>query len=158
MPRTSVRNDSEKILGLWLEPWGSDHWMRPGERFTVVAGDIVEAADEPFEISVHDQGISVWVNAANSADVIDADGDEVVCGHQRPVEVMREWTESARQGIERFADRSPKLQEMARNQYEHMRRALEAAEAHERVDPAGAGDAVDILNSPNAIDPAGNPE
>lgn len=131
MPRTSVRNDTGNILCLWLEPWGSDHWMRPGERFTVVAGDLIEAVDESFEVVVHDQGISVWVNAANFAEVLDANGDEVLCGHQRPVEAMRAWTESARRAVDRVADKSPQVQEMTRRHYEFMRRMLDAAEGKE---------------------------
>ena len=157
MPRTSVRNDTGKILCLWLEPWGSDHWMRPGERFTVVAGDVAEPTDEPFEVDVDDEGISVWVNDANSADVVDADGNEVFCGHQRPIEVMRAWTESARQATERAARRSPEVQEMTRRHYDLIRRMLDAAGARETADPIGTGGVIDVLNSPNTIDPAGNP-
>jgi hypothetical protein len=105
--------------------------MRPGERFTVVAGDLVEPFDEPFEVNVHDEGISVWVNAANAAEVVDADGNEAPCGHQRPLEVLSVWTESARQAVERATDKSLQIQEMTRRHYEQMRRMLDAAEARQ---------------------------
>lgn len=132
-----MRNETGKVICLLLEPWGTDHWMRPGERFTVVARDIVEPVDEPFEVVTHDQGISVWVNAANAAEVVDSDGHEVFCGHQRPIEVVQAWADSARQAVERFAGGSPKLQEMARSHYDHMRRILEAAERRGTADPIG---------------------
>jgi hypothetical protein len=154
VPRTAVRNDTEDMLCLWLEPWGSDHWMRPGERFTVVAGELIEPVDDPFEVNVHDQGISVWVNAANSADVMDADGNEVPCGHQCPLEAIRAWTESARQAVDQAAGRSAQVQEMTRKNYEHLRRILEAAEVRAT---ATADTVVNLSRSPSTKDPTGNP-
>jgi hypothetical protein len=35
-------------------------------------------------LSVHGQGISVWVNAGLDAEVFDAQGGLVPCAHQRP--------------------------------------------------------------------------
>lgn len=92
MPRTSVHNETEDLLCLFVEPWGTDHWMRPGERFTIVASEPAEPVDEAFETIIHDQGISVHATASNSAEVIDADGNEICCGHQRPAEVHRRWS------------------------------------------------------------------
>lgn len=34
MPKSSVDNATTNMLCLWLEPWDTDHWMRPGEQFT----------------------------------------------------------------------------------------------------------------------------
>jgi len=82
MARTSVTNETEDLLCLWVEPWGTDHWMRPGEVLTVVAGTAPE--DAPFNVVVHGQGITVWVNSANDAEVVDNDGNAAPCGHQRP--------------------------------------------------------------------------
>ncbi len=80
--KTNVSNETERMLCLWVEPWGTDHWMRPGEEFTVVT----EAPNEesPFNVVVHGQGITVWVNSGNDAEVFDKDGKLVPCGHQRP--------------------------------------------------------------------------
>jgi hypothetical protein len=82
---------------------GSDHWMRPGERFTVVADDTSSPVDEAFEVVVFGEGISVWVSGANAAAVFDADGNEAECGHQRPIEALRAWTENARLAMEHVA-------------------------------------------------------
>jgi hypothetical protein len=158
MPRTSVRNDTEGMLCLWLEPWGSDHWMRPGERFTVVASNTAEVVDEAFEAVVHDQGISVWVNAANHAEVFDADGNEACCGHQRPVEAIRQWTESARLAVERVADKSPKVQELTRRHYELLLRSLAAAEAAAReTQTDGADGVINVPSSTNNASSIKNP-
>ena len=67
---------------MWVEPWTPDHWMRPGEVFTVATRADPENA--PFNVVVHGQGISVWVNAGLDAEVFDAQGGLVPCAHQRP--------------------------------------------------------------------------
>lgn len=138
MARTSIRNDTQELLCLWLEPWGSDHWMRPGERFTVVASGVAEPVDEPFETVIHDQGISVWVNIANTVEVLDERGREVTCGHQRPMEAIRAWTESARRALDAVADKSPQVQAMAHQHLADMQRALKAAEAREAASTVSA--------------------
>lgn len=70
------------MLCLGVELWGTDHWMRPGEQFTVVTE--LEPEESPFDVVVHAQGVTVRVNSANSSGVVDRDGAVVPCGHQRP--------------------------------------------------------------------------
>lgn len=77
-----MSNETDSLLCLWVEPWGTDHWMRPREAFTVATQ--AEPEDAPFNVVVHGQGVSVWVNAGFDAEVFDADGAPVPCGHQRP--------------------------------------------------------------------------
>jgi hypothetical protein len=80
--KTSVSNETDSMLCLWVEPWGTDHWMRPGEEFTVVTQTAPE--ESPFNVVVHSQGITVWVNSANDSEVFDKNGNPAPCGHQRP--------------------------------------------------------------------------
>ncbi|SPF07421.1 hypothetical protein SMA5143A_8278 [Streptomyces sp. MA5143a] len=82
MSQTSVSNETDSMLCLWVEPWGTDHWMRPGEEFSVVTETGPE--ESPFNVVVHAQGITVWVNSANSSEVFDKKGNPAPCGHQRP--------------------------------------------------------------------------
>ncbi|MET7872635.1 hypothetical protein [Streptomyces cyaneofuscatus] len=82
MAKTSVSNETNSMLCLWVEPWGTDHWMRPGEEFTVVTQ--TEFEDSPFNVVVHSQGITVWVNSGSDSEVFDKNGDLAPCGHQRP--------------------------------------------------------------------------
>jgi hypothetical protein len=77
-----VSNETGDLLCLWVEPWGTDHWVRLGEAFTVVT--VAEPEDSPFNVVVHGQGISVWVNAGFDAEVFDADERLVPSGYQRP--------------------------------------------------------------------------
>ena len=87
MARTSgVSNEPDSLLCRWVEPWGADHWMRPGEAFTVATQ--AEPEDAPFNVVVHGQGASAWVNAGFEAEVFDADGTLVPRGHQRPDDVF----------------------------------------------------------------------
>ncbi|MER7831727.1 hypothetical protein [Streptomyces sp. NPDC095602] len=84
MAKTSVSNETDGMLCLWVEPWGTDHWMRPGEEFTVATRTAPE--DSPFHVVVHRQGVTVWVNSAHDAEVFDKNGTPAPCGHQRPAE------------------------------------------------------------------------
>jgi hypothetical protein len=52
-----VSNETGSLLCLRVEPWALDHWMRPGEVFTVATRADQENA--PSNVVVHGQGISV---------------------------------------------------------------------------------------------------
>jgi hypothetical protein len=82
-----VSNETDCLLCLRVEPWGTDHWTRPGEVFTVATRADPENA--PFNMVVHGQGISVWVNAGLDAEAFDAQGGLVPSGHQRPDRVFK---------------------------------------------------------------------
>ncbi|MFJ9692722.1 hypothetical protein [Kitasatospora sp. NPDC101183] len=79
-----MTNRTEHLRCLWVEPWGTDHWMRPGEEFTVVAEPAPE--ESPFDVVLHRQDVTVMVNEAYSSTVVDQDGAPVPCGHQRPAD------------------------------------------------------------------------
>ncbi|WP_202501561.1 hypothetical protein [Streptomyces sp. SID5785] len=130
MSKIRLNNDTEQLLAVWVEPLGEDYWMRPDEQFTLTALDAGSGdPDEvPFDVVVHDQGISVWVNVGFQAVVRDRSGTPVDCGHQRPVEVLRKWTRAAEEAARGTTD-SPAARESAREYAEQMRRALARAEA-----------------------------
>ncbi|GAA4915146.1 hypothetical protein LX16_4234 [Stackebrandtia albiflava] len=90
--RLRVHNDAEEPLELSVEPWGSDHWLHPGETALVWTVGSTDAespwsgtthGDEPFEVSHHGRGIQVHCNGVR-AHVTDPDGVVLECGHQRP--------------------------------------------------------------------------
>ncbi|MFI6037068.1 hypothetical protein ACIBBD_23410 [Streptomyces sp. NPDC051315] len=91
-PVLRVRNTGEELLELVLEPYGSDHWLRPGETFVIWATGPQD--DGLFEVE-HQPG-SVTVIAAASAYVGDADGNEIDCGHNRPQWARPYWLDLAR--------------------------------------------------------------
>ncbi|MEU2455071.1 hypothetical protein ABZ605_33920 [Streptomyces sp. NPDC012765] len=133
MPKIRLHNDNKKVLGVWVEPWGEDYWMKPEDQFTIVTDtpEDVHSDEAPFEVVFHDQGVSVHVNIGYEAAVYDHAGNKVDCGHQRPIEVLRTWTEAS----EAAADRpglAPEVQEEARSEAETMRWRLSRAEAAEQ--------------------------
>jgi hypothetical protein len=133
MPKIRVNNDSERIMVVWVEPWGEDYWMKPKEWFTIVADTTPQDThtdEAPFEVGCHDQGVSVYVNTGHEAAVYDHSGNEVDCGHQRPLEVLRAWTEASQAAAER-SDLAPEGQETARADAETMRWRLARTEAAE---------------------------
>ncbi|MFJ7278452.1 hypothetical protein [Kitasatospora sp. NPDC098663] len=144
MPKIRLNNDNEKILGIWVEPWGEDYWMNPKEQFTITTEtpEGVHSDEAPFEVVFHDQGVSLYVNIGYEAVVTDQSGSELGCGHQRPLEFLRAWTESAEAAAQRTAE-SPTLRDMTREHADQMRWALTQAEAagqQQQDGPAGRAD------------------
>src|SRR5689334_4888049 len=92
-----VRNDSGGWLVLWLEPWGEDHWLRPGETVHVRSDYggpeetfTVERFENDDDLAAGIENITVWAEVG-VADVIDSAGTPLQCGHQRPEEIERKW-------------------------------------------------------------------
>ncbi|MFE6921458.1 hypothetical protein ACFVAV_10475 [Nocardia sp. NPDC057663] len=90
MPKLMLSNPfAEKILTVWLEPWGRDYWMRPGDAFVIESDDRASFeqvnVDPPFEVSWLEDGIMVGVMVDST--VRDRDGIELECGHRRPVDL-----------------------------------------------------------------------
>ncbi|MFF9869895.1 hypothetical protein ACF1G0_31610 [Streptomyces sp. NPDC013953] len=67
-----MSNETDSMLCLWVEPGGTDHWMRPGGVFTVVTQTAPE--ESPFDVLVPSQSVRVWVNSANDSEVFDKNG------------------------------------------------------------------------------------
>ncbi|MET9606315.1 hypothetical protein ABZZ17_14755 [Streptomyces sp. NPDC006512] len=78
-----VENSGTELLELWLEPFGQDYWLRPGEAFLVTSYGSWD--DRPFEIAHEPDRIQIWASSC-FATVTFRDGTEVPGGHQRPRE------------------------------------------------------------------------
>lgn len=82
---------TEELLELILEPYGSDHWLLPGETFMVRSVDTgggrpwsgTAHAYEPFEVEQRPGSVTVHANG-NLGYVTDLDGNEIDCAHRRP--------------------------------------------------------------------------
>lgn len=75
-----VRNDGTEPLRLWLEPFGQDYWLDPGESVYVTSYGAWN--DHPFE-TVHEPGcLTVWATSF-FATVSDRDGNEFPPGPRR---------------------------------------------------------------------------
>lgn len=82
-------NETGSLPCLWVEPWGTDHWMLPGEVFTLFTD--TEPQEVPFNMVVHEQGVSVWVNAGFAAEVFDAAGNQVPADVNGPTSRCPRW-------------------------------------------------------------------
>ncbi len=86
-----VRNNGDSDLCLFIEPLGEDFWLKPGEAFTV--GARCDGMDVWFDATLWKGGISVWLYEDGNPTkvvldyaVVDANGKQLDCGHQRPAD------------------------------------------------------------------------
>ncbi|GAA5206228.1 hypothetical protein GCM10023323_16760 [Streptomyces thinghirensis] len=90
--RLRVQNNGEDLLELILEPYGSDHWLVPGETFVVWTfgspdGDPWSGTthgNEPFQVDYRCGSVTVHSNGSHCY-VADVEGTEIECGHRRPI-------------------------------------------------------------------------
>lgn len=90
--RLPVRNGSDELLEVVLEPFGRDYWLQPGESLLIHTvphggGETTwpgtTSGNEPFEVDYHPGSIHVHFNGTGGW-VTDIEGEELACGHQRP--------------------------------------------------------------------------
>ncbi|MCF1597373.1 hypothetical protein [Streptomyces muensis] len=74
-----VQNSGGELLQLWLEPFGQDYWLEPGEAVYVTSHGTWN--DHPFE-TVHEPGcLTVWATSF-FATVTDREGNEFPPGRR----------------------------------------------------------------------------
>lgn len=78
---TKFENKTDAIFSLYLEPWGSDYWLLPGEIFEVVPQN--PDSDHHLHIVNYVDGVQVFVEGNGEA-IVCCKGHELPCGHQRP--------------------------------------------------------------------------
>ncbi|MFD8597503.1 hypothetical protein ACFV1L_21115 [Kitasatospora sp. NPDC059646] len=89
MNRLPVQNGGEDLVCLFIEPYGEDFWLKPGDEFTVVPTD--DAPDPQFTVVSAPDRLVVWIfeggnpmNVIADYTVVDSNGSELECGHQHP--------------------------------------------------------------------------
>ncbi|MFE6924793.1 hypothetical protein ACFVAV_27470 [Nocardia sp. NPDC057663] len=105
MPKIMLSNPhSDKALVVWVEPWGRDYWMNPGDELTFdfdeadYAENMIGKDNGHFLVSWLDDGIVVWPASRYGSTVRDQSGTELDCGHQRPAHVDLAWREAGNFG------------------------------------------------------------
>ncbi|MFE1285983.1 hypothetical protein [Streptomyces sp. NPDC058751] len=88
--RLPVENAGDTDVCLFIEPYGEDFWMKPGDAFEVVP---LSDSNVQFSVSVSKDLFTVWLyengdpyNALLDYDVVGTDGKKLACGHQRPTD------------------------------------------------------------------------
>jgi hypothetical protein len=75
------KNDTLGPRIVWVEPWGEDYTLFPGQWLEIVARG--ESEVPRFDVVEYEEGFQVWVEGcAFDYDVLQ-DGARVECGHQR---------------------------------------------------------------------------
>jgi len=85
MQRIKVTNERTAFLTLWLEPWGEDYGMSPGDECEIIAADAAE--DCSFHVVCDEKGVKVYVEGDVRKISVYRGGEELSCGHKRREEM-----------------------------------------------------------------------
>jgi hypothetical protein len=76
---------------LFIEPYGEDFWLKPGDEFIVVPGE--GPSDPQFTVVAATDRLVVWIFEGGDPEkvvvdctVIDSDGTELECGYECPAD------------------------------------------------------------------------
>ena len=84
--RIRISNERPSFATLWLEPWGEDYGMSPGDEFEVIAADAEEAFY--FHVEYGEKGVKVYAEGDAKHVSVYQRGEMLLCGHDRREE---EW-------------------------------------------------------------------
>lgn len=76
----TLRNDSEALLSVYVEPHPSDYWLRPGEALRLVGSP----GSGEVEVIRFDNGTTVWFGDDPDPQALSPHGSRLANGHQRP--------------------------------------------------------------------------
>lgn len=78
-----VRNNFDREITLWLEPWGADYGMEPNDEFEIIEED---ASDDFYFYIVFnkDNDIIIYLEGVKASyPIIKQNDKELSCGHNR---------------------------------------------------------------------------
>ena len=81
MQRIKISNDRSSFATLWLEPWGEDYGMSPGDEFEVAAMDVEEGLF--FHVAYNEKGMKVYAEGDAKYVSVYQNGEVLSCGHNR---------------------------------------------------------------------------
>ena len=94
--RLPVQNAGENLVSLFIEPYGEDFWLKPGE--TIIVTPAVDGIDVQFSVVVAADHITVWLYEDGDPykvivdyEVVDKGGTALECGHQRPADPVEKY-------------------------------------------------------------------
>ncbi|MFD0732462.1 hypothetical protein [Planotetraspora mira] len=89
--RLTVQSGSEDLVCLFIEPYGENFWLKPGDKFTVVPAE--DTSDPQFTVVAATDHMVVWIYESGDPEkvivdyaIIDNNGTALECGHQQPVD------------------------------------------------------------------------
>ena len=81
MHRIKLTNDRATFVTLWLEPWGEDYGMSPGDEFEVVAVDSQEGFY--FHVISEENNLKLYAEGDVRQVAVSQSGAVLSCGHNR---------------------------------------------------------------------------
>ena len=89
MHRIDIKNEREYAVTVWVEPWGEDYTLLPGENYSFTASTPAEG----FYFSTHwqDRDILLWAEAGCEEVLATDNAVELFCGHNRQHRTDREF-------------------------------------------------------------------
>jgi len=79
--RIKISNDSSSFATLWLEPWGEDYGMLPGDELEVAAMDVEK--ETFFYVAYNEKGMQVFAEGDAKYVSVYQNGERLSCGHNR---------------------------------------------------------------------------
>lgn len=76
------QNTSKSLVCFYVEPWGSDYWVKPNETFRICPIDADDELDFHL-VCAGDSEFQIYVSGTNEVIVLQ-DEVKLECGHQRP--------------------------------------------------------------------------
>ena len=81
MSKIKLTNDRSTFLTMYLEPWGEDFGMSPGDEFEIIAVDASE--DVHFHVISEDNKLKLYVEGKVEEVTVYQRDVELSCGHNR---------------------------------------------------------------------------
>ena len=75
-------NNATKPRPVYIEPWGEDYWLFPGDKFEIIANGI--ESSPYFSIGENDENIQVYIEGDCQDFSVRHVKKVITCGYQRP--------------------------------------------------------------------------
>ena len=82
--RLGFTHNGTGLLCLWLEPWGRDYWLSPGETVTIFG-------DDPagwFHLQHQEGDVAIYCEGSVRDAWVEREGTRLACGHGRPTDAF----------------------------------------------------------------------
>jgi len=81
--RRPIRNETDRLMLVFVEMEGWDCWLRPGESAELRAE--IDASTDDYELTDNPEGITAWPSRGMGIISVWQGDRQLECGHQRPI-------------------------------------------------------------------------
>ena len=87
--RIDIRNDRQYPVTVWVEPWGEDYTLLPGESYSFTAATPAEGFH--YSINWQDRDMQLYADVGCEEVLATHNSVELSCGHNRQHRTDREF-------------------------------------------------------------------